>query len=305
MEIINLTVPPFPYFVSAGSALYRPGDLHRSRSAIGVFDLIFVEYGELYLTDNDTDYDISSGDYLILNPAGKHYSKKAVSEQTMYHWLHFKHDWEYTISGEVQHLNRKSPSLYVATRSNLSIPVYDHLDEEKQRSFLNIHSALSSTLYDNYQHSLIPINQQWHSSLTSQQYLLQLLDILQVREKITQSARTAGNIMDYITQNYQNRINLDHLSKLFNFHPAHIVRVFKAEYGITPIAALNQTRLKRAEHLLLNTDKPILDIAEQTGFISPAYFSRAFKTYTGLSPRDYRNKRHSSDLRTESYTISK
>ena len=55
MDIINLTVPGYPYFVSAGSALYRPGDLHRSRSSIGVFDLIYVEYGELYLTDNNLD----------------------------------------------------------------------------------------------------------------------------------------------------------------------------------------------------------------------------------------------------------
>lgn len=291
MDVINLVVPPFPYFVTAGSALYRPGDLHRSRSSIGVFDLIFVEYGELYLTDNNTDYRVSAGDYLILNPTGKHYSRKAVTTETLYHWLHFMHDGEYNVSDQVQHFSRKSPSLYVASKSSLSIPVYEHLDEEREKRLLEIHKALSSLLFDNYQHSLIPLNRQWQSALSSQQLLLQMLDILQIRESASRASRSAENIMDYIRQNYQKPIDLALLSELFSFHPAHIVRLFKAEYGVTPIAALNQIRLHRAEHLLLNTDYSVSSVSEQCGFESPAYFSRAFKNHSGLSPRDYRNKR--------------
>ena len=48
MEYVNFSTPPYPHFIIAGSALYRPGDAHGRRSNIGIFDLIFIEYGELY-----------------------------------------------------------------------------------------------------------------------------------------------------------------------------------------------------------------------------------------------------------------
>jgi AraC-like DNA-binding protein len=40
---------------------------------------------------------------------------------------------------------------------------------------------------------------------------------------------------------------------------------------------------------LLHTDDPIAEIGEALGFHSPASFTRAFKSRTEQSPRDYRN----------------
>jgi AraC-like DNA-binding protein len=40
---------------------------------------------------------------------------------------------------------------------------------------------------------------------------------------------------------------------------------------------------------LLGTDKPVAEIGAALGFHCPASFTRAFRSWTGQSPRDYRN----------------
>ena len=125
--------------------------------------------------------------------------------------------------------------------------------------------------------------------------MLQLLDMLQLHEKTQRKTRLAKSVMEYLRKNYTQNISLEMLSELFHFHPAHIIRTFKEEYGITPIEALNTIRFHNAAQLLTESDKTILEIAEQTGFTSASYFSRVFKQKSGMTPRDYRVKRQGNN----------
>ena len=47
---------------------------------------------------------------------------------------------------------------------------------------------------------------------------------------------------------------------------------------------------ERARQLLARTTLSIKEIAAQTGFASPFYFSLRFKAASGSSPRDYRRR---------------
>ncbi|MFQ5446306.1 MAG: ATP-binding protein, partial [Saprospiraceae bacterium] len=49
-------------------------------------------------------------------------------------------------------------------------------------------------------------------------------------------------------------------------------------------------RVGRAKELLATDELTITEIAYQTGFSTPGYFSKVFKTETGLSPKDYRQQ---------------
>ena len=49
-------------------------------------------------------------------------------------------------------------------------------------------------------------------------------------------------------------------------------------------------RVRRAANLLANSETPIAQIAKETGFQSPAYFSRFFRKGTGMSPVQYRKR---------------
>ena len=58
---------------------------------------------------------------------------------------------------------------------------------------------------------------------------------------------------------------------------------------LTHSQLVNQTRIAKACQLLSQQDLHIRDIAHETGFATPSAFSRAFQTWTGKSPRAYRN----------------
>ncbi|MEM6317582.1 MAG: helix-turn-helix transcriptional regulator [Bacteroidota bacterium] len=55
----------------------------------------------------------------------------------------------------------------------------------------------------------------------------------------------------------------------------------------TPNQLIRSVRLNRAKEMLLSEPAKIADIALQTGFLSPSYFSKCFKKEFGVSPSDF------------------
>ena len=52
---------------------------------------------------------------------------------------------------------------------------------------------------------------------------------------------------------------------------------------------INQIRIDEAKQLLTGTADRVSDIAEAVGFLDVAHFSRIFKTFTKVSPKEYRS----------------
>ena len=67
-------------------------------------------------------------------------------------------------------------------------------------------------------------------------------------------------------------------------------RKMKQLLGVTPIDFLREARMKHAAQLLRSTDIPVADVAYRCGFNDPKYFSRCFKSSTGMSPTEYKNQ---------------
>jgi len=64
-----------------------------------------------------------------------------------------------------------------------------------------------------------------------------------------------------------------------------------AEAGATYERMLARTRLRAAAHLLENTNATVLDIALEVGYSDHAHFTRAFRRWTGVPPREFRRSR--------------
>ena len=95
-------------------------------------------------------------------------------------------------------------------------------------------------------------------------------------------------IIDYIDKNLSEQISLKDLAKFSGMSKNGTVSMFYRLYGITPIKYINNARLARAELLLKTTDKSITELALECGFNDSNYFSRAFKSYSGKTPREFR-----------------
>ena len=94
--------------------------------------------------------------------------------------------------------------------------------------------------------------------------------------------------LDYIHQNYSQKIAIPELADLCHLSENHFRRLFSNTLGTSPLNYINFTRINRACILLNNSGHTILSIAHDVGFISIASFNRTFKEILGLTPKEYR-----------------
>jgi len=79
---------------------------------------------------------------------------------------------------------------------------------------------------------------------------------------------------------------------------AYLRNLFSLFTGISPQQYILQVRMERAKNLLKNISAPIGVIATSVGYTDALQFSKIFKKYAGMSPREYR-KTASSEAKTE------
>lgn len=65
--------------------------------------------------------------------------------------------------------------------------------------------------------------------------------------------------------------------------------------GLTYAGMVQQARCEAASHLLAKSKQTVGDVARLLGYSDPAHFARAFQRWTGLTPREFRRRRHGSD----------
>jgi|WetSurMetagenome_2_1015567.scaffolds.fasta_scaffold128967_1 AraC family transcriptional regulator len=96
------------------------------------------------------------------------------------------------------------------------------------------------------------------------------------------------NLIEYIEQNFGQKIEAKQLAKLAYMSVSHLDRKFKQAYGKSPFQYLVEIRIAKAKQLLKQNNESVIDIALRCGFSSPANFTSLFKRYTGVNPSQYR-----------------
>jgi AraC family transcriptional regulator, L-arginine-responsive activator len=83
----------------------------------------------------------------------------------------------------------------------------------------------------------------------------------------------------------------EEIAQRVNLSRRHLERLFKRYLGSMPARYYLELRLKRAQQLLLNSSKSIIQIGLGCGFSSGPHFSSAYKGYFSVTPRDERNRK--------------
>ncbi|MDY2651295.1 MULTISPECIES: response regulator [Eisenbergiella] len=94
----------------------------------------------------------------------------------------------------------------------------------------------------------------------------------------------------YIEGNYEKNITVADIARDIGVSMSYLSRIFKDETGQTIIYTLSMKKLEKAKEYLRETDMKIYEVAEALGFENITYFSRFFKKYTNLSPKEYKEK---------------
>ncbi len=96
------------------------------------------------------------------------------------------------------------------------------------------------------------------------------------------------DVITYIEQHIDQKMDLDRLAGISNFSKYHFSRIFTSLMGKTPMAYVTQKRLERSVTYLAETKKTILEISTLCGFESVSSFYSAFKKHFNATPSEVR-----------------
>jgi signal transduction histidine kinase/DNA-binding response OmpR family regulator len=82
-------------------------------------------------------------------------------------------------------------------------------------------------------------------------------------------------------------LNVDEIGQRLGLSRVQLYRKIKSLTNYAPNELIRIIRLKAAEQAILNSEKSISEIAYDTGFSSPSYFTKCFKEYFNESPTEY------------------
>lgn len=99
-----------------------------------------------------------------------------------------------------------------------------------------------------------------------------------------------------IDEHYSQPLKISHYAKQFFFTQEHLTRLFRQHYQVSIQEYLLQVRMTRARELLSDPDIKIQEVAARVGYSDNNYFSKAFRSFYGISPTNYRN-----DIRHNDY----
>lgn len=100
-----------------------------------------------------------------------------------------------------------------------------------------------------------------------------------------------NKMLTYLHMNIENFVSLEKLAKDLNISMGYASDCFKKHTETSVMRYAKKIKIERAKTLLLSSDKSILEIGLLLGFYDQSHFSRTFKSFIGVSPTEYRNKK--------------
>jgi len=89
---------------------------------------------------------------------------------------------------------------------------------------------------------------------------------------------------------FSENLQIDALAGAAGLSPRHFKRRFKQATGEAPLGYLQRVRIEQAKRRLETTRDTMNEITWQIGYEDSSSFRRLFKKFTGLAPREYRDK---------------
>ncbi len=121
----------------------------------------------------------------------------------------------------------------------------------------------------------------------------ELIEHTTVQEKLAPTDISIANIyiaeaIRFIESRYATIRSLDEIADFCNVTRSHLARLFKSTLHVTLQEYVINYRLNKAKELLVNTNLPIYQIAQQVGYEGALQFNKAFKNRMKVPPKTWR-----------------
>lgn len=238
--------------------------------------LIYVIEGCIYVTEENTDYEVGAGELLILKSGLHHFGKKRTQKGTKWIFLHFRTVNECDDAGFIPD---SSPLGSYDSCQAFSIALPKYLHSVSKRS-VNSLDQLVEYSYSDDRYKRWYINERLFSVLSS----------VAINTDTDSGGALSDRIGRFLADNISAPFSSSSVESHFYLSYKYMAAVFKKEKGMTMQQYHNAMRMEEACRLLCSTLMRVGDIADRLGFTDMLYFSRCFHNYTGKSPSRYRKE---------------
>ncbi len=222
-----------------------------------------ITKGRCQISVNGKSYLASSGDWFLI-PANTLHSYRSLGVPFEKYWMHFD---LYPTSDLFRILN---------------LPDCVNIQEHKQvkRLFSQFIKAYTSN--------------ELTDRIKVKSFLLALVaEYIAIAKPETVTLKSMSDsriddILHYIHSNLDKSLTNTELADLFHLHPNHLIRFFKNKTGQTPARYVKIKKMEAAKRLLEDSELYINEIMERIGETDLSSFSKQFKSFYNLSPREYR-----------------
>lgn len=271
-KLLDFKDKTYPLFVgSAGTyrLMTRPKlPTHRPRGRVD-FQIIYIASGKAHFYFDGKEHIVTAGNMVLYRPKEEQRYYYYGIDHTEVYWVHFT-------GNNVTNILRKYglPDKEHVIHSGVSL--------EYKRIFLQFIQELK-------------LCKPYYETVLAHQ--LEYLFILLSREPSNRDYHKNAFLLDqmdkavaYFHSNYNQPINIEEYAKEHGMSISWFIRNFKEYTKIPPAKYLLSLRLSNAQTLLETSSYNISEIAEIVGYDNPLYFSRLFKKYCGVSPKEFRNQ---------------
>ena len=103
-----------------------------------------------------------------------------------------------------------------------------------------------------------------------------------------ENALITKRALSYIEKNLDKELTLGEIARESGYSKFYLARTFKENTGITVYKYIQGRRLDEAARKLVETKKPIVEIAFEAGYGSQQAFTQAFRITYACTPQKYR-----------------
>jgi AraC family transcriptional regulator len=96
-------------------------------------------------------------------------------------------------------------------------------------------------------------------------------------------------VEDYVAAHLAEEISIEALAELVELSSSHFAHVFKESTGMTPLQFITRQRVTRAQQLIRETSRSLIEVALEVGYTSPSHFAQVFRRVVGVTPTEFRN----------------
>lgn len=237
--------------------------------------MIYTVEGVIYVTEDETDYEVGEGEMLFLKSGLHHYGKIEIPRGTRWYFIHFYFEEKNDIPVFVpdnSEIRQYEPVCFSARLPKKITGLQGSVLERRIRDFVG------------YFHSSDEMKR-WNLNGK----LAELLgNVCFYGEQ--QPLCLSDRICAFLTEHISEPFCAGMLEKHFFLSYKYMAAVFRREKGMTMQQFHNRARMNAAQNYLKSTLMSVGEISFKLGFSDMLYFSKCFRTFSGMSPTEYRKK---------------